>query len=233
MGVSRVNGTSATSVEMFWSECLDRPATRSTQTLRFQAAAILCRKGTGALRKFLEANIQWPSEGSLEDITLQKNVAELIQYWEDEFAGGFDPASMEDDDPARYDECDRLVIGWLADGYMPEGRSLIFELAWPDTLAAITRDAGLYYPEATEKKVEEEELSSSRAERWMIATKPFKAASWVKRTELWESYRAWCTMDGRGDLGNPHEFYEALRSIGCTDAQRKGLGFLAPRSSST
>lgn len=234
MGVSPGNGGSATSVRIIYSENLLRPAIAGTKTSALMAASILSRKGTSELRKFIEDMLQWPAPGSLEDLALQEGAAELVQYWEDEFAGGFDPSSVEDDDPARYDECDRLVIGWIADGHVPEGREMILELAWPGTLAAITQDAENYFPSRTEKKIEDEEISSYRARRWMDATQPFKSANWLPRAEMWSAYQVWCTADGSGRPGSPKEFYDSLKALGCAEAGRKGVrGFRPPQRSNS
>lgn len=206
-----------------------RPAIGMTLAQVWRGASVLVDEGKGSLHEYIRSQVEWPPPGPCLD-SLQAGLEELVGYWREEFEAGFDPREMEADSDGRFDDEDRIVIGWLIDGELPSERDMMFELAWPSILAWCTEFADKHLPRSA-SSFEKNELSSYRVSRWLAATSTFAGRDWIPRAEMFSAYEMWARIDSGQPAGKPADFYAALEELGYPEAKRRGVrGFRPARN---
>ena len=226
--MSRFNGGGMPVV--VWDGHYCRPGIGVTLAEEWHCATILVRNGKAALQAYVKTTAEIPGQGFPEGRELATETAWRVQECRDDLAEGWDPAELERD-PDRYDETDRLIVGWLTGGEMPGFREMCLELAWSYFLDRIVEYAAEHIAGA-EVQAEDEEVASYRVRRWLEAVNPFAGHDWLPRAAMQASYVNWCRVDGAGDkAGHARDFYMALKELGCQEAGRNGVrGFRPPKA---
>jgi hypothetical protein len=208
---------------------LDCPRIGLTPTDEWRGAAALATRGKDGLRKFADHNTRFPAAGSDDERDLAAAIDELVGYWREEIEAGLLDRKELAGDSERYDQADRIVIGWLDGDGAPELHEAVLQLAWPDLLKRCSEFAAENLGGAEERE-EKEELDHFRIRAWLQASNPFASQEWLSRGALFSSFEEWSRMTGH-PVGKAHDFYAGLEEVGCQPGKRRGdRGYHAPRS---